>query len=119
VPFWFALATAHLAAGNEEEAARYFRRIAESTTERVRHPLPCVRSFYFLGKLHEKRGETDKAPEYYRPFIGFWKDTAIWTAKGSLRRRARSAPEPGQHGGDQPWRAQRESPRGIGTSFPG
>jgi tetratricopeptide (TPR) repeat protein len=74
VRLWYALASAHLAAGDEEKAAQYFQRVVESTTEHVRHPIPYVRSFYFLGKLHEKRGESEKAREYYRRFVDFWKD---------------------------------------------
>ena len=35
---------------------------------------PSVRSFDFLGKIHENRGEMDKAREYYRRFYEYWKD---------------------------------------------
>jgi hypothetical protein len=35
---------------------------------------PYVRSFYFLGKIHENRGEMEKAGEYYRRFYEYWKD---------------------------------------------
>ena len=74
VPVWFSLARAYLAAGEEEKAAEGFSRITESTTEHIFWPIPYVRSFYFLGKIHEKRGELDKAREYYRRFSDFWKD---------------------------------------------
>jgi hypothetical protein len=33
-----------------------------------------VRSLYFLGKIEEKRGEKEKAREYYRRFVAFWND---------------------------------------------
>jgi tetratricopeptide (TPR) repeat protein len=73
-PIWFSLGSAHLLAGRDEEAASYFRRIQESSTERVNWPIPYVRSFYFLGKIEEKRGERKKAREYYRRFLEFWND---------------------------------------------
>jgi tetratricopeptide (TPR) repeat protein len=73
-PIWYSLSSAELLAGRDEEAASHFRRILESTTERVNWPIPYVRSFYFLGKIHEKRRETEKAREYYRRFVEFWND---------------------------------------------
>jgi hypothetical protein len=33
-----------------------------------------VRSHYFLGKIHEKRGEMEKAREYYRRFVELWNE---------------------------------------------
>ncbi len=72
VPIWFSLATAHLADGNEEEAARYFRRIVESGNERVNWPIFYVRSFYRLGRFHESRGEMEEARSQYRRFLHFW-----------------------------------------------
>ncbi len=74
VSLWFSLARAHLQAGDEEEAATWFRRITESSVEHVRFPIPYVRSFYFLGKIHENRGEMEQAREYYRRFYEYWKD---------------------------------------------
>jgi len=58
----------------DEKAAEWFLRVAESTTEHVSWPIPYVRSFYFLGKIHENRGEMEKAREYYRRFYEYWKD---------------------------------------------
>ena len=46
----------------------------ESTTEHILAPIPYVRSFYFLGKIHEERGEMDEARKYYRRFVEFWGD---------------------------------------------
>jgi len=74
VPIWFSLASADLAAGDEGKAAEWFQHIIESTSEHTEWPIPYVRSFYFLGKIHEKRDEMDKAREYYRRFLYFWKD---------------------------------------------
>jgi tetratricopeptide (TPR) repeat protein len=74
VPIWFSLACAYLVAGDENGATEWFERITESTTEHIWWPIPYVRSFYFLGKIHENRGEMEKAREYYRRFYEYWKD---------------------------------------------
>jgi tetratricopeptide (TPR) repeat protein len=72
VPIWFALGTAHLAAGDGEEAARYFRRVVESGNERANWPIEFVRSFYQLGRIQESRGEMEEARSRYRRFLHFW-----------------------------------------------
>jgi tetratricopeptide (TPR) repeat protein len=89
VPIWYSLARAHLKAGNEERAAEWFQSITESTTEHIYWPIPYIRSFYFLGTIYEKRGEMDKAREYYRRFYECWKDgdidhERVQEAKGKL-----------------------------------
>jgi len=73
-PIWFSLALAYLGAGRDQEAATSFSRLVESTTERLDWPMQYVRSLYFLGKIHEKRGEMEKARTYYRRFVEFWKE---------------------------------------------
>jgi hypothetical protein len=42
--------------------------------EHIEWPILYVRSFYFLGKIHEARGEKEKARDYYRRFVDYWKD---------------------------------------------
>jgi tetratricopeptide (TPR) repeat protein len=74
VHIWYSLASAYLAAGQEDQAAEWFGRIIESSIERNMSPIKYVRSFYFLGKIHENRGEMEKAREYYRRFYEYWKD---------------------------------------------
>jgi serine/threonine protein kinase/tetratricopeptide (TPR) repeat protein len=74
VPIWFSLAKAYRESGDEEEAAQWFQRVADSTNEHVQWPIPYVRSFYFLGKIHESRGDMEKTREYYRRFYEYWKD---------------------------------------------
>jgi tetratricopeptide (TPR) repeat protein len=71
---WFSIGSAYLAADEHAKAEEWFQRITESTLERIWWPVPFVRSFYFLGKIHEDRGETEKACEYYRRFYEYWKD---------------------------------------------
>ncbi len=74
VPIWFSLGSAHFAAGNHHDAAELLQRIVDSTTEHTAWPIPYVRSCYFLGKIHENQGDLDKARQYYRRFVDFWKD---------------------------------------------
>ncbi len=74
VPIWDSLASAQLTAGNENKAADWYQKIVDSSTERMTWPIYYVRSFYFLGKIHENRGEMDKAREYYQRFLDFWED---------------------------------------------
>jgi tetratricopeptide (TPR) repeat protein len=74
VPIWYSLASAYLESGDEERAAEWFQRIVESSIERTWWPIPYVRSFYFLGKIHENRGDMEKAREHYRRFYDYWKD---------------------------------------------
>jgi tetratricopeptide (TPR) repeat protein len=74
VPIWFSMASTYLEVGEEDKAAEWFERVTESTTEHIVYAIPYVRSFYFLGKIHESRDEMDKAREYYRRFYEYWKD---------------------------------------------
>jgi hypothetical protein len=63
-----------MAAGHRAEALAWFQQIADSGWEHVSWPLPYVRSFYFLGKIHESQGEVGKARENFQRFVDFWKD---------------------------------------------
>jgi serine/threonine protein kinase/tetratricopeptide (TPR) repeat protein len=74
VPIWFSLGRAYFEAGQEDQATPRFQRVVDSTNERLWWPIPYVRSFYFLGKIHENRGDMEKAREYYRRFYEYWKD---------------------------------------------
>ncbi len=74
LPIWYSLASAYLAACDDAKATEWFQKIGESGFEHVQLPIPYVRSFYFLGKIHENQGEMDKAREYYRRFYEYWKD---------------------------------------------
>jgi tetratricopeptide (TPR) repeat protein len=74
VPIWYSLAQAHWEVGDQERAAEWFERITESTTEHICWPIHYVRSFYFLGQIYEKQGDTEKALAYYQRFYDFWRD---------------------------------------------
>jgi tetratricopeptide (TPR) repeat protein len=71
---WFALARAYQETGDQERAKEWLVRLVESRTERFSAPIPFVRSLYLLGRIHEDRGEVEKAREYYRRFLGYWGD---------------------------------------------
>ncbi len=74
VPIWYSMAMVHLALGDDASAARWLERIVESTTERVAWPIPYVRSLYFLARIHDRRGETERAVLHYRRFVELWGD---------------------------------------------
>jgi len=77
VPIWFALGEAYMGAGKAAEAEPWFQRVATSTYEHSLTPLEFVRSFYYLGKIHEAAGDATKSREAYRRFVGYWKDGDI------------------------------------------
>ena len=60
-PFLYTLGEAYLAAGRSDDATTWFQRVANSGSEHARYPVQFVRSFIFLGTLHEKRGDMAKA----------------------------------------------------------
>ncbi len=71
---WYGLATAYRESGENEEAAFWYKRLAESTAERLFHPVPYVRSHFFLGELYQARGDDERARSHYRRFHSFWED---------------------------------------------
>ncbi len=72
VPLWYALGEAELAAGHQEKAADWFRKVSESGAEHIEFPVLFVRSHYQLGKIYEALGEPTKAAEAYKRFVGYW-----------------------------------------------
>ena len=74
VPIWSAVGEALLQSGRPAEALPWFEKVATSGYERVRQPIPFVRSFYFLGQIHEKQGDKLRSQEAYRRFVSYWKD---------------------------------------------
>jgi eukaryotic-like serine/threonine-protein kinase len=74
VPAWFALGEAHWGAGKPADAMPWFERVAASGYEHSFFPIEYVRSFYYLGKIHEAAGDMTKARDAYRRFVGYWKD---------------------------------------------
>jgi serine/threonine protein kinase/tetratricopeptide (TPR) repeat protein len=74
VQVWHALGRALQLAGRDREAVQRLERVTTSRHERASWPIDYVRSFYFLGQLQEKAGDTRKALESYRRFVELWKD---------------------------------------------
>jgi tetratricopeptide (TPR) repeat protein len=77
VATWFWLGSAYLAAHNDAEAAARFQRIVDGGVLRVPTPMEYVQSLYFLGQIHERKGDRAKAGEYYRKFVEYWGDGDI------------------------------------------
>ena len=74
VPLWSALGAVEMAANRPSAAYEWFRRVAESGVEHVEFPLPYVRSFYHLGRIHDERGEPAEAREMMERFATYWRD---------------------------------------------
>ncbi|MCP4656703.1 MAG: protein kinase [bacterium] len=72
VRIWYALGEAEIAAGRPEEALRWFRQAVTSGAEHLESPVPYVRSFYFLGRLHQERGEAAEARRNFARFLELW-----------------------------------------------
>jgi tetratricopeptide (TPR) repeat protein len=71
VRVWFDLGRAYLAARDDAGAAATFEKIV-TRSERALYPIEYVRSLYFLGQIAERRGDADKARQYYQRFIEHW-----------------------------------------------
>jgi hypothetical protein len=48
--------------------------VVDRSAERTYDPVEFVRSWYYLGKLREARGDTVGAREALRRFVSYWKD---------------------------------------------
>ena len=68
---FFVLGSAYLDAHDGAQAQARFERIVSSGMLRAGDPLPFVRSLYFLGQIHERKGNRAKAAEYYRRLVQF------------------------------------------------
>jgi tetratricopeptide (TPR) repeat protein len=68
-----AAAAANIKAGRDAEAAALLERL-QSGQERTFRLEPYVRSFYLLGQIYERRGDTVRARVQYERFLGFWRD---------------------------------------------
>lgn len=72
VPVWYALASAHVAQGDDASAYELFDSIVSSPSERMLWPLLYVRSFYQLAKIDARRGEDDRARRHFSRFLEHW-----------------------------------------------
>ena len=74
VSIFHLLARAYQLAGQDRDAIEFFERVTQSGYERLATPVEYGRSFYFLGQLQEKTGDSVRARESYRRFVELWKD---------------------------------------------
>ncbi len=72
VAIWSALGEAELAAGRPEAARGWFEKAVTSGAEHLESPVPYVRSFYFLGRIHRQLGDAAAADRYFERFLELW-----------------------------------------------
>jgi tetratricopeptide (TPR) repeat protein len=68
------LALAHYRAGNLEKAQEIYNQISELTTGRLYFEDVYARSFYTLGRIFQRLGDSGKAEENYNKFLALWFD---------------------------------------------
>jgi predicted Zn-dependent protease len=72
VPVWYALARAHLAANDPQQAEVWLQRIAGASDERLCWPIPYVRSFSLLGRIAAANHRNDRAGQSFKQFLALW-----------------------------------------------
>jgi tetratricopeptide (TPR) repeat protein/predicted Ser/Thr protein kinase len=68
---WYLAALANIKAGRDDEAAQLLEKL-QSGHERAYSTGPWARSFYLLGGIYERRGDTGRAREQYTRFLDLW-----------------------------------------------
>ena len=74
VPVWYSRGILELEADDLAAAAGRFEAVVKSFSLHVDWPVLYIRSFYFLGQIQERRGDSQEAQTHYRRFIEFWKE---------------------------------------------
>ncbi len=80
---WFDAAVANLKAGRDADAAQLLERL-QSAYERVFALEAWARSFYLLGQIYDRRGDTTRATAQYTRFVDLWGDGDLergWVAE--------------------------------------
>jgi tetratricopeptide (TPR) repeat protein len=70
----FQLASAHLAMGQTDEAARWLELITGAGYARAVNPIDYVRSHVLLARIYDARGDAARARPLYSRFLDFWGD---------------------------------------------
>lgn len=68
------LGLAYFKSEKYEKAREEYESMASPEIDRLNYGDIYVKSFYMLGKIYEKQGETAKAFENYEKFLELWKD---------------------------------------------
>jgi len=68
------LALAHYRAGNLDKAQEIYSQISQLTTGRLYFEDIYARSFYTLGRIFQRKGDSAKAEENYNKFVALWFD---------------------------------------------
>ena len=74
-------------AGRDDDAARLLERL-QAGYERVFAMEAWARSFYLLGQIYERRGDTARAREQYARFLDLWRDGDLergWIAEAEKK----------------------------------
>lgn len=74
---WYDLAMAFLNDGQQERAAELFLKIINSGIERTIYPVLYVRSYYYLGRIADETGQSDKAQDYFHKFLEYWGESDL------------------------------------------
>ncbi len=69
-----ALALGYYRAGNLDQAQEMYDRISRLTTGRLYFEDVYARSFYTLGRIFQRMGESERAEENYNKFLALWFD---------------------------------------------
>jgi len=72
--FYDALASAHYQAGQLEAAQKEYEDIQSLTIARLYYGDIYAKSFYWLGKIHDQKGEFQIAKDYFLKFLGLFKN---------------------------------------------
>ena len=86
---WYAAAVANVRAGRDAEAARLLERL-QSGHERWAAMEAWARSFYLLGGIYEREGNTGRAREQYARFLDLWRHGDLergWIAEAEKKLR--------------------------------
>jgi len=72
--FYDVLASAHYQAGQLEAAQKEYENIQSLTIARLYYGDIYAKSFYWLAKIHDQKGESQIAKDYFLKFLDLWKD---------------------------------------------
>jgi tetratricopeptide (TPR) repeat protein len=84
---WFAAALACIKAGRDGDAAQLLERL-QTGHERQFAMEAYARSFFLLGQIYERRGDSARAREQYARFLDLWRDGDLereWVAEAQKK----------------------------------